>query len=434
MIPYLWSKRLSFQNPIWRINLRLKLFIAMSWLMMTTAMQGFANSAYVTSTTPTISVIDTDTNLVVDAIIDTNTPSYVAITPDGSYAYVSNFGANEVIVIDTATNVVTTTISGSFNSPFGIAFTPDGTTAYVCNRDGDNVAVIDVETNVVTTLIAVGSSPRTCAVLPNGSYLYVTNASSNTVSVIDTSTNTVVGTISVGSTPNGIVILPNGDFAYVSNNGDNTVSVIATATNTVVATISVGNNPRFLCASADGSMVYVPNQDSQNISFIDTNDNLVTSTVTIAGSTPYASAYHGGILYVTDFTLNVVYVIDASTGIVTDTIAVAVNPTSIAITPDAPLPVQPPLALYGFRTKNRFLTQSDLINVISWVAPSDGPSPVSYLIYRNSLSELIGTVSANEPLKFFDHNRKKNKKYTYYVISVDESGQRSSPATVIIFS
>jgi YVTN family beta-propeller protein len=50
-------------------------------------------------------------------------PSTVAITPDGSHAYVTNYNSNSVSVIDTATNTVTATV-GVGEHPNGVAITP----------------------------------------------------------------------------------------------------------------------------------------------------------------------------------------------------------------------------------------------------------------------------------------------------------------------
>lgn len=122
---------------------------------------------------------------------------------DGTRAYVTNIDqANSVSVIDTVTNTVVATIP--IAGPFGVAITPDGTHAYVTNVGSNTVSVINTATNTVATTIAVGSSPEGVAITPDGARAYVTNNTSNTVSVIDTATNAVVMTIPVGSSPAGV--------------------------------------------------------------------------------------------------------------------------------------------------------------------------------------------------------------------------------------
>jgi YVTN family beta-propeller protein len=51
-------------------------------------------------------------------------PEAVAVSPDGTRAYVTNNSANTVSVIDTATNTVTTNIPVG-NSPYGVAIDMD---------------------------------------------------------------------------------------------------------------------------------------------------------------------------------------------------------------------------------------------------------------------------------------------------------------------
>ena len=100
-------------------------------------------------------------------------------------------GGGTVSVIDTATNTVAATISlGTNQNPFGVAITPDGTRAYVTiNFPNNFVSVIDTATNTVVATIPVGAGPIGVAITPDGTRAYVTNDGSDTVSVIDTTTS-----------------------------------------------------------------------------------------------------------------------------------------------------------------------------------------------------------------------------------------------------
>ena len=125
-------------------------------------------------------------------------------------AYVVNFNADTVSVIDTATNAVVGSPITVGDVPRGIAITPDGTKAYVTNQNANTVSVIDTATNaVVGSAIPVGSEPVGIAITPDGTKAYVTNRNADTVSVINTATNAVVGSpITVGDLPFGIAICP----------------------------------------------------------------------------------------------------------------------------------------------------------------------------------------------------------------------------------
>ncbi len=50
-------------------------------------------------------------------------PRSVAITPDGAFAYVTNFNSNDVSVIATASNTVVATVPVG-TLPTGVAITP----------------------------------------------------------------------------------------------------------------------------------------------------------------------------------------------------------------------------------------------------------------------------------------------------------------------
>ncbi|MBW2405944.1 MAG: YncE family protein [Deltaproteobacteria bacterium] len=202
----------------------------------------------------TVSVIDTSTYTVIDPIITMEAaPIGVSVTPNGVYAYVSNFLDHTVsvirtwdnAVIDTDPNTVETDPIPVGNYPFGISVTPNGAYAYVSNYGDDSVSVIRTSDNTVidtdpstveTDPIPVGDGPFGISVTPNGAYAYVNNYHDNTVSVIRTSDNTLVDTdpntveidpIPVGNQPyGGIAVSPDGNFVYVGNYGDGTVSVI----------------------------------------------------------------------------------------------------------------------------------------------------------------------------------------------------------------
>jgi YVTN family beta-propeller protein len=115
--------------------------------------------AYVTNGNG-VAVIDTATNMVM-ATVPVASAIGVAIPLDGKHAYVA--GGPGVSVIDTASNTVVATVPVGIGS-YAIAVTPDGTRAYLANStdnilNGKNgtVSVIDTASNaVVATITGVG--------------------------------------------------------------------------------------------------------------------------------------------------------------------------------------------------------------------------------------------------------------------------------------
>jgi len=68
----------------------------------------------------------------VATVVVNSMPIGVAITPEGSHLYVTNFHTHNVSVIATATTRVLATVADGA-APFGVAIIPDGRRAYVVN-------------------------------------------------------------------------------------------------------------------------------------------------------------------------------------------------------------------------------------------------------------------------------------------------------------
>src|ERR1051325_4880898 len=85
-------------------------FITLSLLAVFGTSVAFAQKAYVTSETGTVAVIDSSTNTVVATIDAGVTPLGVAVTPDGAFAYVTNWLVGTVTVISGATDTVVATV------------------------------------------------------------------------------------------------------------------------------------------------------------------------------------------------------------------------------------------------------------------------------------------------------------------------------------
>ncbi|MGH6847501.1 MAG: beta-propeller fold lactonase family protein [Methylocella sp.] len=314
--------------------------------------------AYVVNSIPfslsgSVSVIDTATNMVAATVTVGGNPTYVAVTPDGQHAYVTNGMDGTVSVIATATNMVAATVTVG-RAPEGVAITPDGTHAYVVNNSGNTVSVIATATNTVVATITVGNFPSGVAVAPDGKHAYVANSNfpdNGTVSVIATATNTVVATVPVGLVPGAVAVAPDGTHAYVVNNGGNTVSVVDTATNIVVAMVPVGSFPIGVAITPDGTKAYVTNGGSNTVSAIATASNTVVATV-VVGNLPEGVAVtpDGTRAYVANDFSDSVSVIATANNTVGATVGVGNSPVGVGIIPDVPFAAFSPTVMINFGT------------------------------------------------------------------------------------
>ncbi|MDQ2800006.1 MAG: YncE family protein, partial [Armatimonadota bacterium] len=118
--------------------------------------------------------------------------------------------------------------------PYAAALSPDGAFLAVSNWGGQSVSLLNAQSMKETARIPVGSQPNELVWGKDGR-LFVANAGSNSVSVIHG--GKVVETIKtslspadpVGSTPDALALSPDGARLYVANAGNNDVAVIDTS-------------------------------------------------------------------------------------------------------------------------------------------------------------------------------------------------------------
>jgi YVTN family beta-propeller protein len=339
---------------------------------------------YVANDDGTVSVINTTSNTVVATITPSGSAPFfglaagIAITPDGSRAYSGarwdSSGNAFISVIDTVptsstyNQVLATIITGFHDTGQGIAVTPDGSRAYLtgheipvsCPAPGPpctittttgqtftcpgpgpcNVETIIEVVNTATNIIDLnppttgGCGTTAIAITPDGTRAYLEDfltVLSNgqyictpQLGVINLANNALMTTIPLpGSAiggPFGLAITPDGNHAYVSasNQTDGLVLVVDTnpssgTYNQVVTTIDLGlqssADPAGIAVTPDGALVYLV---AENFGGITSNgggfvDVIATATNTIAdqfnlaaGSRPTAvaitpaPAYSGG--------------------------------------------------------------------------------------------------------------------------------------------
>src|SRR5262249_48948506 len=142
--------------------------------------------AYV-GVTNAIQVVSSALNAVVATVNLSENARGIAITPDGSRVYVT---AGDVIVIDTATNSITSTFRAEaapsttvISNAMAVAISPDGTRAYVTNflgfngfqfNFGGNVVALDTSNNrFIKGVDLFNYVPGPIAIAPDGSRAYV---------------------------------------------------------------------------------------------------------------------------------------------------------------------------------------------------------------------------------------------------------------------
>jgi YVTN family beta-propeller protein len=239
-------------------------------------------------------------------------PDAIAVTPDGTTAYVANSGSGTVTPIDTVTDAAGPAITVG-TDPEAITVTPDGTTAYVLNSGSGTVTPIAVATGAAGPPIRVGAYPRAMALTPDGRTLYVLNWEGGSVTPIATATDQPGRPIRTGSFPVAIAMAHG--FAYVANYGSDTVTPIATGTGTAGRPIPAGQAPDAIAVTPDGRTVYVVDGDTDTVTPIATatgrpgrpiSVGYAPASVTISGS--------GAVAYVVNTISGTVTPVSTATG------------------------------------------------------------------------------------------------------------------------
>jgi len=284
-----------------------------------------------------VSVIDVATGTVVATITVGGAPWSVAMTPDGSRAYVANYGSPSIAVIDTTSNAIigTVNVGGSSN---GVVVSPDGTRAYVAVRAIQTVAVLDTSTNAVLAQIPVSSAegPTGVTISPDGTRVYAATYGGDTVSVIDTAANSVVATVPLpGEHPFWAAVSPDGRRVYVTDYSGNAVTVISATTNTVIARIPVASTPRELAVTPDGKHLYAGISGANQVTVIDTATNAPSSYVYgVVSSLGVAATADGSSVYVAmEYAPFRIAVIDTTTNAIASYVPSPFSPWGLAFKP-----------------------------------------------------------------------------------------------------
>jgi YVTN family beta-propeller protein len=154
----------------------------------------------------------------------------VAFSPDSRQAFVAH-GAG-LDVVDTATDAVRTMVA--LENPNVIAISPDGTRAYVGLANGF-VQVLDTTTFRSVTSIATGVYPVGIAISPDGRRLYVASdeyEAGVTITVLDIVTNVTSRTVPIGG-DGPIALAMSGDGSRLFVKTRNEVVAIATSDDSI---------------------------------------------------------------------------------------------------------------------------------------------------------------------------------------------------------
>jgi YVTN family beta-propeller protein len=185
-------------------------------------------------------------------------PKFVALSPDGTLALVSNWCDRTVSVVDLASAQVTAEIPVD-SAPRGIVILPDNETAYVTAMYADELFRLDIPAGTSELVRKTGRKPRHLVLSPDGTRMYLTEAGADRLLELDAATGEVLRETPTGREPRSMDISPDGTALYVVNYYEDSVSKFDVGTLTEVQRESVGRNPVGVAFEPTTASVWVAN-------------------------------------------------------------------------------------------------------------------------------------------------------------------------------
>jgi DNA-binding beta-propeller fold protein YncE len=200
-----------------------------------------AHRLYVTHG-PRVEVLDSDTGKVVGSITGLKGTHGVALDDSGKYGYVSDGGANAVVVFDRTSFATVASIPAGTN-PDGIVFEPKTKTVWAFNGRSSNATVIDTAERKVVATIALSGKPEFPVADGTGT-VFANIETKNEIVRFDAAAKTITATWPVADcdSPSGLAIDTAGRRLFAVCDGGK-MAVIDANTGKTVANPAIGEGP-----------------------------------------------------------------------------------------------------------------------------------------------------------------------------------------------
>ncbi|HEX5411730.1 MAG TPA: hypothetical protein VFZ27_07690 [Terriglobia bacterium] len=261
---------------------------------------------------------------------------------------VDNKGNNTIGIIDPAAGKEIAMVTETGFTAHEVAVTPDGTTAYVPiygnsgvgkpGTDGRTIDVVDLVNRKVASTITLDRPlrPHCAHFSPTDGLLYVSTELADAVTIIDPKTNKVVGSIPTGQRESHMLAFSHdGQRIYTANVGPGTVSVLDVPGRKTLAVIPISKETQRISVSMDDRYAFTSDQTSPRLAVIDTASRKVAHWVDLPG-TGYGTAPtpDDRYLIVAIINKNQVAAVDLKTWKVVHTIDVPAAPQEVLVRPD----------------------------------------------------------------------------------------------------
>lgn len=288
----------------------------------------------------TVTLIDKDTQKVLETFPVGKEPHHLIATPDDKSLIVANAVGNDLVFLDPVTGKVQQRVA-NIDDPYQIGFSPDQKWFLTTGNRLDRVDVYrwDGKALKIAKQLPLAKTPSHIAFTADSRVAFVTLQDSNEVVAIDLPTQTVMWRMNAGSAPAGVWVTPDQKYLLVGMTGADYVAVIDWHTRTVVKQIQTGKGAHNFRAVGDKRHLFLSNRVSGTISIIDQQTLTKVGDITglPAGPDDMELTADGKTLWVSFRWARSVGLIDVASRKLVKTIRVGRSPHGIYFRTRAPL-------------------------------------------------------------------------------------------------
>ena len=246
----------------------------------------------------TVTLLDLASREITATIAVGEGPHEVAISPDGAWAAVSNYGPTgapgaTISLIDIAAGSVEATISlGKHRSPHGLAWTKDGAQLIATVESDSALLLIDRASRAVAGVIPLRrATPDLIALSADGARAYVTALGASDVSVVDLATRKVTTSAPLPRNADGVALRPGSDELWVTSPASDQITVLGVSDLAPRATIASAGYPLRVRFTPDGATALAIFGKSSELKFFDASARKEVAALPMRIS---KAAMHGG--------------------------------------------------------------------------------------------------------------------------------------------
>lgn len=237
----------------------------------------------------TVSVIDLTLGKTVATLPTGHFPHEVAVSADGRWAVVTDYGdrtpGSTLTVVDLQTLTVARTIDlAPRMRPHSAAFLADRHTMAVTSETSGAVLLVDIVTGAVTGQVATEQRlSHMLALHADGRHVYTANIGEGSLSAMDLTGKEPTRTLPVSVQTEGIGLNAAGTQTWLGSNKTNKVYVVDLAAWRVIDSVQTGGMPYRIGFDPTGRVAVITNPTSDEILFLDATTRAPLGVLNVGG-------------------------------------------------------------------------------------------------------------------------------------------------------